>query len=179
MTIDETATTREACNDDGVPPAEGSWPDELHLAPAELRAWRSFLEAHARVFAHLEAELVSRTGTSLADYDVLFQLAVAEDRRLRMRELADRVLLSRSGLTRLVDRLEASGLVARMPCPQDARGSFAVLTDRGLHRVREVTPVHLDGVRRTFLAALDDGDLAPLAVRLERVAELAAHRTSS
>jgi DNA-binding MarR family transcriptional regulator len=151
---------------------------QLHLAPAELRAWRSFLEAHSRVVAHLEAELVS-SGMSLADYDVLYHLASATGRRLRMHELADRVLLSRSGLTRLVDRLSAAGLVARMSCAQDGRGSYAVLTDRGLRRVREVTPVHLQGVRRAFFAALGADDLAALTTQLERVASLAERPTTS
>src|SRR5687767_3327298 len=99
------------------------------LSSAELTAWRTFLRAHAQVTRRLEADLVAEHDLSLPTYDVLVQLSEAPDRRLRMTELAERVLLSRSGLTRLVDRLEREGLVHRQACPSDARGTHAVLTD--------------------------------------------------
>lgn len=95
---------------------------------------------------HLERDLVDAHGMPLSWYDVLVQLAEAPDRRLRMTELADRVLLSRSGLTRLVDRLTATGLVSRQADPSDARGTFTVLTDDGLNRLREAAPTHLRGI---------------------------------
>jgi DNA-binding MarR family transcriptional regulator len=135
-----------------------------------MRAWRGFLQAHAMLLRRLEAELSAGTGMSLAHYDVLVQLSFAEGRRLRMHELANRVLLSRSGITRVVDRLEEDGLVARMACPSDARGAFAVLTDAGLDRLREATPVHLDGVRRRFVEPFAEEELAELSVLLERLA---------
>ena len=135
-----------------------------------MRAWRGFLQAHAMLLRRLEAELSAGTGMSLAHYDVLVQLSFAEGRRLRMHELANRVLLSRSGITRVVDRLEEDGLVARMACPSDARGAFAVLTDAGLDRLREATPVHLDGVRRRFVEPFTGDELAELSVLLERLA---------
>jgi DNA-binding MarR family transcriptional regulator len=116
------------------------------LTDTELRAWRSFLRAHAQITRKLEAELVSEHDLPLPSYEVLLQLAEAPGRRLRMTELADRVLLSRSGLTRLVDRLERDALVERTACPNDARGTHAVLTDAGLARLRAAAPAHLRGV---------------------------------
>jgi DNA-binding MarR family transcriptional regulator len=94
---------------------------------------------------------------------VLVTLASAPERRLRMAELADAILLTRSGLTRLVDRLERAGLVERVRCPGDGRGLNAVLTDAGLARLAEVAPTHLDGVRRRFADRLDPNDLTRLA----------------
>jgi DNA-binding MarR family transcriptional regulator len=116
------------------------------LTENELGAWRSFLRAHAQITRALEAELITEHDLPLPSYDVLLQLAEAPGRRLRMTELADRVLLSRSGLTRLIDRLEREGLVARAACPNDARGTHAVLTDAGFGRLRAAAPTHLRGV---------------------------------
>jgi len=140
-----------------------------HLSEGELRVWRTYLQAHALLLRWLEADLVGQTGISLAHYDVLVQLALADDHRLRMHELADRVLLSRSGITRVVDRLEADGLVERKACPSDARGAFAVLSDAGLTQLRQATPVHLAGVHRHFVEPLDDAQLQLLGELLERV----------
>ena len=116
------------------------------LSTSELVAWRTFLRAHATIVRRLESELVAEHDLPLASYDVLVQLSEAPDRRLRMTELAERVLLSRSGLTRLVDRLVRDGLVERQACPEDARGTLAVLTDRGLERLRGAWPTHVRGV---------------------------------
>ncbi len=116
------------------------------LTEVELGAWRAFLRAHAQISRTLEAELVAEHDLPLASYDVLVQLSEAPGRRLRMTELADRVLLSRSGLTRLIDRLEREGVVERAACPQDARGTHAVLTDAGFDRLREAWPTHVRGV---------------------------------
>ena len=116
------------------------------LSAPELAAWRTFLHAHSRLVRRLEAELVAEHDLPLASYDVLVQLSEAPQRRLRMTELAERVLLSRSGLTRLVDRLVRDGLVERHPCPSDARGMLAVLTPAGLERLRAAWPTHLRGV---------------------------------
>jgi DNA-binding MarR family transcriptional regulator len=149
----------------GAPEAAGA-----PLEPAEMRAWNAFLRARAAILHNLEAELTSATGLPLAHYEVLMQLGCAEDHRLRMHTLAERMLLSRSGVTRLVDRLEREGLARRMTCPSDARGSFAVLTEAGLERLREATPVHLQGVRRHFVDPLGRQDLEVLAGILERLA---------
>lgn len=141
------------------------------LRPDDWRigVWRSFLRAHAGVLRELERELLAETGMSLGWYDVLLQLAEAPGRRLRMAELADRVLLSRSGLTRLIDRLQAEGLVRREPSPDDARGTFTVLTPAGMARLRAAAPVHLAGIRKYWLAHFSDDDLRRLGALLGRV----------
>ncbi len=134
-----------------------------------LASWVAFLQAHAAVTRRLEAELVQERGLSLAEYDALLQLAIAPERRLRMSELADRVVLSRSGMTRLVDRLEADALVARRSCPTDARVLWATLTDEGLRRLRLAMPVHMRGVEEHFLAAIPDEDRGSILHALEAV----------
>ena len=101
-----------------------------------LDAWSTFLRAHAKVVRALESELQAEQDLALTDYDVLIQLSAADDRRLRMSDLADRLLLSRSGATRLVDRLVADGLVERVVCDSDRRGQWASLTDAGYRRLR-------------------------------------------
>lgn len=135
-----------------------------------LDAWRSFLEAHARVTRLLDDELRLEHGLSLAEYDALFQLVDAPGRRLRMNQLADRVILSRSGITRLIDRLEASGLVERAHCASDARGAEAVLTDAGLVRLRAASRTHLRGVQAHFLSLTGPADLEAMGRALAEVA---------
>lgn len=132
-------------------------------------AWRSFLRAHASVVRELERELTAEATMPLVWYDVLLQLAEAPARRLRMADLADRVLLSRSGLTRLVDRLQAEGLVARERSPDDARGTYSVLTPDGLQRLREAAPTHLAGVQRHWLSHFSDDELRTLHTLLDRI----------
>jgi DNA-binding MarR family transcriptional regulator len=160
----------------GPPAAQGvagmaGLPQELVasvLDPVELRAWRAFLSRHARVARRLEADLMARNDLPLAEFDVLFQLGMAEGRRLRMNELADRVLLSRAGITRLVDRLVADGLVSRMKCASDARGYYAVLMPAGVACLLEATPGHMAAVRRFFLESFTAPELETLAELLER-----------
>ncbi len=144
------------------------WPDDPRLL-----AWGAFLRAHAAVSRRLEAELEAAEQLSLADYDALVQLAFVEERRLRMNELADRLMLTRSGVSRLVDRLAADGLVARDRCSADARGAYAVLTDAGLSRLRAATPIHVHGVRRHFLEALPESDLAAFVRALDALVGVA------
>lgn len=134
-----------------------------------LRAWQSFLRAHARVVRELERELQAEQQLPLTDYDVLVQLSAADQRRLRMSELADRLLLSRSGVTRLVDRLVAAGLVERVTCDVDRRGQWAQLTDAGYERLRRATPTHLRGVARHFLDRLSGRELGELQRVLDRI----------
>jgi DNA-binding MarR family transcriptional regulator len=121
-------------------------PPRARLSAEQMGAWRAFLRAHAVVTRRLEADLMAEHQLPLATYDVLVQLVEAPDQRLRMTDLAQRVLLSRSGLTRLVDRLETEGLVRREACTSDARGLFAVLTSAGRDRLRAATATHLRGV---------------------------------
>jgi DNA-binding MarR family transcriptional regulator len=123
--------------------------------PLQLEAWRSFLEAHARVTELLDAELRAQRDLPLGWYDVLVQLSEAGGRR-RMSELADAVLLSRSNCTRLVDRLDAAGLVGREPDPADARVRWAVLTEAGRARLKDASSAHLAGVERAFTSFVDD-----------------------
>ena len=127
-----------------------------------LAAWRSFLRAHARVVRELERELRREQNLALTDYDVLLQLASAEEHRLRMSDLAGQLLLSRSGATRLIDRLVTEGLVERVICESDRRGQWAALTDAGYRRLRAAAPTHLRGVSTHFLDRLAPDDLASL-----------------
>ena len=141
------------------------------LSDQQLAAWRLFLRAHARVIRVLEAELMAKHQLPLGSYDVLVQLVEAPERRLRMSELAERVLLSRSGLTRLVDRMEREGLVRREPCEDDARGLYTVLTDAGYDRLRGASGTHLRGVLDHGTGRLDDAEARDLADLLERIVD--------
>jgi DNA-binding MarR family transcriptional regulator len=144
-------------------------PPRFRLEPLELDAWRGLLRVHAALIKELDAELEREHGLALSSYEVLLHLEAASGRRLRMSELADSVLLSRSGLTRLVDRLEREGLIERATCPSDARGSFAVLTPEGRMALRRAAPTHLSGVRDRFLSQFSDAELRQLGAFWERV----------
>lgn len=146
-------------------------PRSTRLRPEEMRAWRAFLVAHSRATRLLEDELIEVHDLPLAWYDVLVQLAEAPDRRLRMSDLAGAVLLSRSGVTRLVDRLEREGLVARTKCRDDARGTFTVLTEAGLDRLRQASGTHLDGVRRHVTGRFTDEELETFAQLMGRLVD--------
>ncbi len=143
--------------------------DIHHLDERELGAWRGMLATHSRVIAALDDELEREHGLALGSYEVLLHLAEAPEHSLRMGALADRLLLSRSGLTRLVDRLAARGLVERHSCDSDRRGTYARLTDEGLRLFEEARPTHLRGVREHFLGRLADEDLDRLAQAWGRV----------
>jgi DNA-binding MarR family transcriptional regulator len=137
------------------------------LKPAELRAWAAFLDAQAALLRQLEAELIEKEDMTLAEFDVLIQLRIAPDRRLRMTELSQRVRLSRSGLTRLVDRMAQAGLVKRARCGSDRRGTFATLTPAGTARLRHARPVHFRGIREHFGKRLSAAQLSAVADALE------------
>jgi DNA-binding MarR family transcriptional regulator len=139
----------------------------IELRPAEERAWRAFLDAQAALLRQLEAELVEKEDMTLAEFDVLIQLGVAPGGRLRMTDLSERVRLSRSGLTRLVDRLVRGGLVKRGRCASDRRGTFAILTPAGTARLRHARPVHLRGIRQHFGKRLSAAQLSAVAEALE------------
>ena len=142
----------------------------FELDTLELDAWRGMLRVHGEIVAKLDAELEREHGLPLSSYEVLIYLAGAPGGRLRMGELAASMLVSRSGLTRLVDRLERDGLVTRERCEDDARGFFAVITDAGRRLLAAARPTHLDGVRRHFLNRLTKADLRALAAAWERLA---------
>jgi len=133
-----------------------------------LEAWNSLLRAHATLMRRLETDLAQATGLALADFDVLAQLANAGG-ELRMTELADRALISRSGMTRRVTRLVDEGLARRANVDADRRGVVVALTDAGIARLTETVPVHLRGVSELFVAQLDDQELAVLKSALDKV----------
>jgi DNA-binding MarR family transcriptional regulator len=155
-------------------PAEGaatsSSTTTSRIPPSKMAAWRAFLEAHARITDLLARELREQESLPLAWYDVLVQLQEAPGHRLRMQELADAVLLSKSGLTRLVDRMEREGLVRRSACPDDRRGILAELTDAGYDTLRRTSVTHLRGVEEHFASRLSDAEAASLAQLLGRLA---------
>jgi DNA-binding MarR family transcriptional regulator len=129
----------------------------------ELDAWRGFLRTHSMLVRELDEELTERHGLPLSSYDVLVQLDESPEGRLRMSNLADAVLLSRSGLSRLVTRLEKQGLLEREECPSDARGAFAAITDEGRARLAEARATHREGVRKRFLGKLGEREQRQLA----------------
>ncbi|HEY8921537.1 MAG TPA: MarR family winged helix-turn-helix transcriptional regulator [Candidatus Limnocylindria bacterium] len=133
-----------------------------------LEAWQALLRAHATLLRQMESDLVNETGLALADFDVLAQLAHAGG-KLRMTELADRALISRSGMTRRVARLVTEGLVARSGADADARGVVVSLTDAGVERLTETAPVHARGIAKLFVGQLDDQELAVLERALGKV----------
>jgi DNA-binding MarR family transcriptional regulator len=134
-----------------------------------LETWRSFLVAHAQIRRQLERELQAEQSLGLGEYEVLLLLARAEDRQLRMSDLADRLVLSRSGVTRLVDRLAADGLVERASCATDRRGAWATLTTAGYDRLRRAAPTHLRGVGEHFLDRIPPAELETLKRTLDQV----------
>jgi DNA-binding MarR family transcriptional regulator len=162
-------TPRPVCGSDD-PAADG-------VDARGMRAWRGLLRAHAQVIRQLGAELDEAHGIPLASYDVLVQLAETPGGALRMSELADAVLLSRSGLTRLVDRLVREGLVERRSCPSDARGTLAVLTTTGRDRLRVASHTHLRGVARHVLARFTPDEQDVLGDLLGRLADPAMPAT--
>ena len=133
-----------------------------------LRAWSSLLRAHATLIRRLDTDLEGETGLALADFDVLAQLAGAHG-ELRMTELADRVLISRSGMSRRVARLVDEGLVRRDKAGTDARGVVVGLTEAGMARLAETAPVHARGISELFVAQLDDQEVALLERALNKV----------
>jgi DNA-binding MarR family transcriptional regulator len=139
------------------------------LGGSELAAWKGLLRVHASLMKALDAELESSHRLPLTSYEVLIQLADAPERKMRMCDLADSVLLSRSGMSRLVDRLERDGLLERAACSADARGSYAVLTPAGEQLLAEARPAHHEGIRRRFLAHFSEDELTQLAGLWERV----------
>jgi DNA-binding MarR family transcriptional regulator len=141
----------------------------------EQRAWRTMLRFSVLMLDRLDSELRTAHGIGLADYEILVQLSEAPGRALRMSELANLALVSRSRLTHRVDRLASAGLVTREPCPTDRRGMFAVLSDDGMRLLEEAAPTHVAGVRRYAIEPLDPAtrqamsdQLSPTLVELDR-----------
>jgi DNA-binding MarR family transcriptional regulator len=139
------------------------------LSPAELRAWGGMLRVHSRLVKVLDARLDGDHGLPLTSYEVLVHLSEADGGRMRMCDLAESILLSRSGLTRLVDRLERDGLLERVACADDARGSFATLTPAGREKLAEARVSHLEGVRSLFLEHFSEAELTELGRLWSRI----------
>jgi len=140
------------------------------LTEGELRAWRGLLRAHACLAKRLDAELESAHRLPMSSYEVLHRLEEASGGRMRMCDLAEQAQLSRSGLTRLVDRLERDGLLERCSCDHDARGSYACLTESGRERLEDAHVTHLAVVREHFFSRFSESELGALADMWERIA---------
>lgn len=141
----------------------------VNLSKAHNLAWRKFLTAHVILIEQLERDLAQAQLPPLSWYDVLFALAEASESKLRLHELAQAVLLSRSNLTRLVDRLEVAGLIRREQCPSDRRGAFAVITEAGQAMRDRMWSVYSQGIENYFAAYLDIGEVKFLIEILDRM----------
>jgi DNA-binding MarR family transcriptional regulator len=134
-----------------------------------LAAWVAFLRGHAALTRGLNAQLVADHGLTINDYEVLLRLSAAPERRLKRVELAQSVLLTPSGITRLLDGLEAAGWVEKASCASDARVTYAVLTEAGAEKLRTAAESHLADVDRMFAARFDEAELATLSALLARL----------
>ncbi|HWD65784.1 MAG TPA: MarR family transcriptional regulator [Solirubrobacteraceae bacterium] len=139
------------------------------LDGAALEAWRGFLQSHAAIVRELDASLIAEHGMTTRDYEVLLYLAQDEERRLPMSALAERTMLTRSGITRLVDGLVGAGFVERISCPKDARVSYAQLTDAGYEKLRSAGCTHVKSIRRLFCERYTEAELESLAELLGRL----------
>jgi DNA-binding MarR family transcriptional regulator len=144
-------------------------PNAPSIDEEAMQAWVGFLRAHAALVDVLGRELEQEVQMPLSWYDVLAQLSATPDGRLRMQDLAGAVVLSKSGLTRLVDRLETAGLVTRASCPSDRRGTYAQITDRGRAALAEARPVHHRGIEEHFASLLGQRELAALRSATDKV----------
>ena len=151
---------------DSATPVQPLTPRDTRLAP-----WRAFVTAQAHVSRRLDEDLRVEHGLSLQEYVALLILVEAPERRLRMGRLADALTLSKSGATRLIDRLVEDGLVARVTCSSDLRGAEAELTESGINRLRTAAPTHLRGIAEYFLDAIDGADLETVERTMRSVAE--------
>ncbi len=142
------------------------WLDE-----SEQRVWRAYLATSQQLWDRLDDELQSGTGMPLSEYEILVRLSEAPDRRLRMSQLADLVVHSRSRLTHTVARMEGRDLVARRPCLEDGRGVLAELTDHGYQVLAEAAPVHVQSVRRHMFDPLSSEEVEVLGRAMRKIAE--------
>ena len=149
------------------------------LSETHLEAWRRFYVPFWRITAAIEADLVEAGLPSLSWYDVLFQLYMAPGKHLRMSELANGALMSRSGLTRLVDRLEQERLIERQSCPKDGRVQHAQLTPKGIEMLRKIWPVYRAGIAKYFAAQLTDEQARQFGELMAPIAASMAERVGS
>ncbi|CAN5354489.1 MarR family transcriptional regulator [soil metagenome] len=156
-------------------PAEKSLP-QAKTVDLGVAAWSAFLRTHATVVRRLERAVEAQTGLPLSWYDVLLELNAADERRLRMQPLAERVVLSRTRVSRLVDEMVGAGMVDKLPDPADRRATFAAITDRGRKALRTAAPVYLAGIEEHFSSHLRRKQLETIRDGLEQV--LAAHHAA-
>jgi DNA-binding MarR family transcriptional regulator len=154
-------------------PAEPRARARLRPDQHRLAAYRAFITAHAEVITHIERDMAAEHVIPVVWYDVLIELYEAPERRLRLHELARAVVLSRSTLTRTVDRLEAAGLLRREPDPADGRGAFAVLCEEGIEAMRLAWPVYAQGIVTYFARHLSDEEAEVLTAVFERIRDAA------
>jgi len=147
-----------------------------NLPDGHLEAWRNYYVSFWRIYAAIEHDLAAAGLPSLSWYDALYELYLAPGRHLRMSELARSALLSRSGLTRLVDKLEKEKLIERQACPSDGRVQHAQLTAKGIETLKKIWPVYRDGIAKYFAAHLDETDAKALRESLGRVVAATAAR---
>jgi DNA-binding MarR family transcriptional regulator len=147
-----------------------------HLSEQHLAAWRAFLKAHATIINLIDRDLVAAQRPQLSTYDVLIELYEEPEHRLRMHELAERVVLSRSGLTRLVDRLEAEGLMIRDRCGTDRRGAYAVITEQGIAALQRTWPIYARGITEYFAEWLTLEEAQLLESALARILQAASKK---
>ena len=140
------------------------------LNDTESRAWVGLLHAYSTLVKQLDAELIAAHGISLSAFEVLWRVAATDHGRLRMTELAELVLLSPSGLSRLVDRLETEKMIERVACAEDGRAINATITELGRSRLAEAQGTHFEGIRRQFLSNFSEAEVAQLADFWERLA---------
>jgi DNA-binding MarR family transcriptional regulator len=143
--------------------------DTSRLEGVALDGWRSYLQSHAAIVRELDAELIAGHGMTTRDYEVLLYLAQAEDQKLPMSALAERTMLTRSGITRLVDGLVNQGLIERVSCESDARVSYARITETGYEKLKAAGCTHVASIERLFLAHFTAAELAQLATLLGRL----------
>jgi DNA-binding MarR family transcriptional regulator len=143
--------------------------ESSRLEGAALEAWRSYLQSHAGIVRELDAELTAQHGITVRDYEVLLYLAQADQRKLPMSALSERTMLTRSGITRLIDGLVGQDWIERVSCASDARVSYARLTDTGYEKLRQAGCTHVAGIERLFLAHFSTAELEQLAGLLGRL----------
>ncbi len=157
-------------------PATETHEASLTTRDPRLAPWRAFVRANAHVSRRLDDDLRQEHGLSLQEYGALLILAESPDRRLRMGRLAESLTLSKSGATRLIDRLVEDGFVSRLSCSTDARGAEALLTEQGVDRLRTAAPTHLRGIAEYFLSAIGSSDLEVIERTMSEVAACAAQQ---
>jgi DNA-binding MarR family transcriptional regulator len=139
------------------------------LSGTALEAWRSYLQSHAAIVRELDAELLAEHGMTTRDYEALLYLAQSEDRRMAMSALSERTMLTRSGITRLVDGLVSQGLIERVACSRDARVSYAQITEAGYAKLVEAGRTHVTGINRLFLEHFSEAEMSTLSALLGRL----------